>query len=106
MKGEIKAWTEKMESELAEIKTMLKPQKETKAPKGYMLSDEVVKIEINDKGVFANGEKLTEENDVYSILYQNSLLPSVFTGDTKSILMYLTMAAIAVVFIAIMIIIH
>ena len=79
--------------------------KETKAPKGYMLSDEVVKIEINDKGVFANGEKLTEENDVYSIIYQNSLLPSVFTGDTKSILMYLTMAAIAVVFIAIMIII-
>lgn len=79
--------------------------KETKAPKGYMLSDEVVKIEINDKGVFANGEKLTEENDVYSIVYQNSLLPSVFTGDSKSILMYLTMAAIAVVFIAIMIII-
>ena len=79
--------------------------KETKAPKGYMLSDEVVKIEINDEGVFANGEKLTEENDVYSIVYQNSLLPSVFTGDTKSILMYLTMAAIAVVFIAIMIII-
>lgn len=79
--------------------------KETKAPKGYMLSDEVVKIEINDKGVCANGEKLTEENDVYSIVYQNSLLPSVFTGDTKSILMYLTMAAIAVVFIAIMIII-
>ena len=79
--------------------------KETKAPKGYMLSDEVVKIEINDKGVFANGEMLTEENDVYSIVYQNSLLPSVFTGDTKSILMYLTMAAIAVVFIAIMIII-
>lgn len=79
--------------------------KETKAPKGYMLSDEVVKIEINDKGVFANGERLTEENDVYSIVYQNSLLPSVFTGDTKSILMYLTMAVIAVVFIAIMIII-
>lgn len=79
--------------------------KETKAPKGYMLSDEVVKIEINDKGVFANGEKLTEENDVYSIVYQNSLLPSVFTGDSKSILMYLTMAAIAFVFIAIMIII-
>lgn len=79
--------------------------KETKAPKGYMLSDEVVKIEINDKGVFANGKELTKENEVYSIVYQNSLLPSVFTGDSKSILMYLTMAAIAVVFIAIMIII-
>lgn len=79
--------------------------KETKAPKGYMLSDEVVKIEINDKGVFANGKELTKENEVYSIVYQNSLLPSVFTGDSKSVLMYLTMAAIAVVFIVIMIII-
>lgn len=79
--------------------------KESKAPKGYMLSDEVVKIEINENGVFANGEKITEENDVYSIVYQNSLLPSVFTGDSKSALMYLTMAAIAVIFIAIMIII-
>ena len=79
--------------------------KETKAPKGYMLSNEVVKIEINDKGVFANGKELTKENEVYSIVYQNSLLPSVFTGDSKSVLMYLTMAAIAVVFIAIMIII-
>lgn len=79
--------------------------KETKAPKGYMLSNEVVKIEINDKGVFANGKELTEENEVYSIVYQNSLLPSVFTGDSKSVLMYLTMAAIAVVFIAIMIVI-
>ena len=79
--------------------------KETKAPRGYMLSDEVVKIEINDKGVFANGKELTKENEVYSIVYQNSLLPSVFTGDSKSVLMYLTMAAIAVVFIAIMIII-
>lgn len=79
--------------------------KETKAPKGYMLSDEVVKIEINDKGVFANGKELTKENEVYSIVYQNSLLPSVFTGDSKSVLMYLTMAAIAVVFIAIMVII-
>ena len=79
--------------------------KETKAPKGYMLSNEVVKIEINDKGVFANGKELTEENEIYSIVYQNSLLPSVFTGDSKSVLMYLTMAAIAVVFIAIMIII-
>lgn len=79
--------------------------KETKAPQGYMLSDEVVEIIINDEGVFANGKELTEENGIYSIEYQNSLLPAIITGDSNRTLMYLTMAGIAVVFIIIMIII-
>lgn len=79
--------------------------KETKAPLGYELSDEVVEIIINDKGVFANGKELSEENGVYSFEYQNSLLPSLFTGDNNRTMMYVTMAIIAVVFIIIMIII-
>lgn len=79
--------------------------KETKAPLGYELSDEVVEIIINDKGVFANGKELSEENGVYSFEYQNSLLPSLFTGDNNRTMMYVTMAIIAVVFIVIMIII-
>lgn len=78
--------------------------KETKAPQGYMLSDEVVEIVINDKGVFANGKELTEENGIYSIEYQNSLLPAIITGDSNRTFMYLTMAGIAVVFIVIMVI--
>lgn len=82
--------------------------KETKAPKGYELSDEVVKITINDKGVFANDKELTKENDVYSFEYVNSLLPSVYTGDSnaKRTLMYITMVAIAVIFIIAMIIVR
>lgn len=80
--------------------------KEVAAPQGYGLSDEVVKVEINDKGVFANGVEMTEANDVYSFEYQNTLLPAVFTGDSNNrTAMYITMAAIAVVFITAMIIV-
>lgn len=80
--------------------------KEVAAPQGYGLSDEVVKVEINDKGVFANGIQMTEADDVYSFEYQNTLLPAVFTGDSNNrTAMYITMAAIAVVFIVAMIIV-
>ena len=43
--------------------------KEIKAPLGYKLSDQVVKNEINDKGVFADGVSLEENNGVYSFKY-------------------------------------
>ncbi|MEG0410288.1 MAG: SpaA isopeptide-forming pilin-related protein [Erysipelotrichaceae bacterium] len=59
--------------------------KETKAPTGYLLSDEVVKIEVNNEGVFVNDRKYAvDDKDVYSIIYQNSLMPAVkkvVTGD-------------------------
>lgn len=80
--------------------------REVAAPQGYGLSDEVVKVEINDKGVFANGVEMTEANDVYSFEYQNTLLPAVFTGDSNNrVAMYITMAAIAVIFIIAMILV-
>lgn len=55
--------------------------KEIKAPLGYKLSDQVVKIEINDEGVFADGAKLEEQDNVYSFEYYNSLLPVIQTGN-------------------------
>ena len=55
--------------------------KETKAPTGYQLSDKVVKIEINDEGVFADGELLEGNDNIYSFVYYNSLLPAVQTGN-------------------------
>lgn len=77
--------------------------KETKAPKGYELSDEVVKIDINDKGVFANGNQLTEENGVYSFKYQNSLLPIIATGDNP--MMYVYVAGVLILGVAIIVLI-
>lgn len=46
-----------------------------------MLSDQVVKVEINDKGVFADNVFLEEENNVYSFIYYNSLVPVIQTGS-------------------------
>lgn len=59
--------------------------KESKAPQGYKLSDEVVKVEFTDKGLFVNGKEVKVDDDHrYSIVYQNILLPSVNTGTTKN----------------------
>lgn len=59
--------------------------KESKAPKGYKLSDEVVKVEFTDKGLFVNGKVVkVDDEHRYSIVYQNVLLPSVSTGTTKN----------------------
>lgn len=54
--------------------------KETKAPKGYKLSDEVKKIVIDDN--------LEGVGDTHSFIYENTLLPSITipnTGDDSSI---------------------
>lgn len=65
--------------------------RESSAPQGYKLSDEVVKVEFTDKGLFVNGKEVkVDDEHRYSIVYQNVLLPSVNTGTTKSIdMMYM-----------------
>lgn len=69
--------------------------KEVKAPLGYKLSDQVVKIEINDEGVFADDVSLEEKDGVYSFIYYNSLLPVVQTGNEINYGLLLLVAAIA-----------
>lgn len=67
------------------------------APLGYKLSDQVVKIEINDDGVFADGVSLEENDGVYSFVYYNSLLPVVQTGNETNYALLLGIAVIATV---------
>jgi hypothetical protein len=71
--------------------------KELKAPLGYKLSDQVVKIEINDEGVFADGISLEETEGIYSFVYYNSLLPAVQTGNETNYALLLGIVAIATV---------
>lgn len=55
--------------------------KETSAPKGYQLSTEVVKVEINDNGLFINDEKVeVDETNIYSFVFKNAEIPTVPTG--------------------------
>ena len=72
--------------------------KETKAPMGYSLSKQVVEIVINDKGVFADGQNLKDENGVYSFKYYDELLPVIKTGDKDSRKTLVIMAIMLVIF--------
>ena len=64
--------------------------KETKAPLGYSLSPEVVKVEVNDKGLFVNGKKVERSEDLlYSIIYKDSLLPVIQTGAGSDSMLFI-----------------
>ena len=71
--------------------------KEIQAPQGYKLSKQVVKIEINDKGVFADNKSLEEKDNVYSFEYYNSLLPSIQTGNETNYILLGGLATLSLV---------
>ena len=57
--------------------------KETKAPKGYELSNRIAKVEINDKGIFVDGNQVEESND--TITFENKKIEVPKTGDNSHI---------------------
>ncbi|MCI9039931.1 MAG: hypothetical protein HFJ29_08825 [Clostridia bacterium] len=57
--------------------------KELKSPKNYELSNRVVKVEINDKGVFVDGTEIQEENTVYSFEFENQKIETPKTRRYK-----------------------
>lgn len=72
--------------------------KESSAPQGYKLSDEVVKVKFTDEGLFVNDKEVhVDDNHRYSIVYQNVLLPSVNTGTAKNKDMMYMMLGIVVI---------
>ena len=72
--------------------------KESSAPQGYKLSDEVVKVKFTDEGLFVNDKEVhVDDNHRYSIVYQNALLPSVDTGTAKNKDMMYMMLGVVVI---------
>ena len=57
--------------------------KEITAPKGYEKSDKIVKVEINDKGVFVDDKELEEKENIYNFEFENSPIETPNTGDTS-----------------------
>lgn len=55
--------------------------RETKAPSGYQLSDKVIKVEINDKGIFVDGEQIEEKDSIGQFTYYNNKIPKIQTGN-------------------------
>ena len=76
--------------------------KETKAPTGYLLSEEVKHVEINKEGVYIDGKKVESSNNIYSFVYENQLLPSIRTGDEINIDHYLGLFVLSGVSVLIM----
>lgn len=58
--------------------------KELKAPKGYSLSNEIVKIDINDKGVFINDNLAEGQDNLYSFEFKNEPIETPNTGDSRN----------------------
>ena len=72
--------------------------KESSAPQGYKLSDEVVKVKFTDEGLFVNDKEVhVDDNHRYSIVYQNVMLPSVNTGTAKNKDMMYMMLGVVVI---------
>ena len=58
--------------------------KETKAPLGYLLSDEVVKVQVKDSTLYVNDKAVENSGYLYSIVYKNSIVPKKTTGTPTS----------------------
>lgn len=71
--------------------------KELSAPKGYELSDKVVKIEINDKGVFADEVELAEKENAYNIDFEDDIIEVVNTGDNRSIIIFAVLGTLSAI---------
>lgn len=59
--------------------------KEIKAPKNYQLSNRVVKVEINDKGIFVDNELTEEEDNTITFSFENQKIEVPKTGDESHI---------------------
>ena len=75
--------------------------KEISAPKGYQKSDKVVKVEINDKGIFVD-DKLIEKdnNEVYSFEFEDHIIETPKTGDEGHIRIFFVVLGISFVLLA------
>ena len=62
--------------------------KEINAPKGYVLSNEIIKVEINDKGVFVNDNLIEEKDEVYSFEFENVLMDTPKTSDERNTMFF------------------
>ena len=71
--------------------------KEISAPKAYKISNEIVKVEINDEGVFINEIKIEEIENVYSFEFENKKIPIVQTGNEINYILLISVVVISLI---------
>ena len=74
--------------------------KEESSPKGYVLSDKVIKLEINDKGIFIDGEKIEGENDIYTFDFYNTPVDTPKTGDNSNLTLWAGLLGLSILTLA------
>lgn len=74
--------------------------KELVAPKAYILSDKVIKVEINDKGVFIDGTKVESEDFVYTFEFENLPVEPPKTSDNSNLKIYVILLGLSVIALA------
>ena len=74
--------------------------KEIAAPKGYVLSDKVIKVEMNDKGTFIDNEKVESEDSTYTFEFENVPVDTPKTGDNSNLKLYVGLLGLSILALA------
>lgn len=74
--------------------------KEIAAPKGYVLSDKVIKVEMNDKGTFIDNEKVESEDSTYTLEFENVPVDTPKTGDNSNLKLYAGLLGLSILALA------
>lgn len=71
--------------------------KEVQAPSEYQLSKKVIKLEVNDKGVFIDDKKVESEDEIYNFSFTNKKIPVIKTNDTSDKDIYIVYAGLSLI---------
>ena len=72
--------------------------KELSSPKDYELSNKIVKVEINDEGVFVDDEQIEQdENEIYGFEFENDKIEVPNTGDNSNMNIWLALLAMSAI---------
>ena len=74
--------------------------KEIAATKGYVLSDKVIKVEMNDKGIFIDNEKVESEDSTYTFEFENVPVDTPKTGDNSNLKLYAGLLGLSILALA------
>ena len=71
--------------------------KELDAPNGYAKSDRVAKVEINDKGIFVDGNQIEEKSSTIEFNFENKHIEIPKTDDISHIELAIVMTILSVI---------
>lgn len=62
--------------------------KEISSPKNYVLSERIMKLEINENGVFIDEKQIKEDSSIYTFEFSNKKLETPETDDNRNIMVW------------------